>query len=109
MRLYFPLVYRPMIPTQDQVRHVAKLARLHLTDEEVNMYQGQLAGIFGYIEKLQEVDISSIKEAKHASRDQMMMRKDEVNMPDIPEQLLAVTQQEIIGGHIAIPAIMKKK
>lgn len=35
-----------MIPTQDQVRHVAKLARLHLTPEELEMYQGQLAGIF---------------------------------------------------------------
>lgn len=109
MRLYFPLVYRPMIPTQDQVKHVAKLARLHLTEEEVRMYQGQLAGIFGYIEKLQEVDISSVDSAKHASRDAMNMRKDEVNMPDDAEKLLAVTKQEIIGGHIAIPAIMKKK
>jgi len=98
-----------MIPTQDQVRHVAKLARLHLTDEEVQMYQDQLAGIFGYIEKLQEVDISSIESAKHASRDQMTLRKDEVNMPDDAEKLLAVTKQEITGGHIAIPSIMKKK
>ncbi len=98
-----------MIPTQDQVRHVAKLARLHLTDEEVQMYQDQLAGIFGYIEKLQEVDISSVESTKHASRDQMIMRKDEVSMPDDASSLLAVTHQEIIGGHIVIPAIMKKK
>jgi len=98
-----------MIPTQDQVRHVAKLARLHLSDEEVEMYQGQLAGIFGYIEKLQKVDISSVKEAKHASRNEMIMRKDEISMPDDAEKLLAVTHQEVIAGHIAIPAIMKKK
>lgn len=98
-----------MIPTQDQVRHVAKLARLHLTDEEVQMYQEQLSGIFGYIEKLQEVDISSVESAKHASRDQMILRKDEVHFTDDPEKLLAVTHQEITGGHIAIPAIMKKK
>ena len=98
-----------MIPTQDQVRHVAKLARLHLTDEEVVMYQGQLAGIFGYIEKLQEVDVSSIESTKHASRDQMAMRKDEINMTDKPEDLIAVTKQETISGYIAIPAIMKKK
>jgi len=39
----------------------------------------------------------------------MILRKDEVNMPDDAEKLLAVTHQEIIGGHIAIPAIMKKK
>lgn len=98
-----------MIPTQDQVRHVAKLARLHLTDEEVSMYQGQLAGIFDYIEKLQEVDVSSVQSAKHASRDQMILRKDEINMTDDPEKLLAVTKQEVISGYVAIPAIMRKK
>lgn len=98
-----------MIPTQDQVRHVAKLARLHLTPEELELYQGQLAGIFGLFDKLNEVDVSSVERPHHASREQMLMRKDEVNMTDDPEKLLAVTQQEVISGHIAIPAIMKKK
>lgn len=98
-----------MIPTKDQVRHVAKLARLHLSDEEVIMYQEQLAGIFGYIEKLQEVDISSVKEAKHASKNQMKMRKDEINIMNDPEKLIGVTKQEVIAGHIAIPAVIKKK
>ena len=98
-----------MIPTQDQVRHAAKLARLHLTDKEVATYQEQFTSIFGYMEKLQEIDVSSVESSKHASRDQMILRKDEISMPDRAEQLLAVTNQEIIGGHIAIPAIMKKK
>ena len=98
-----------MIPTQDQVRHVAKLARLHLTPEELALYQWQLAGIFGLFDKLNEIDVSSVESSKHASRDQIIMRKDEVNMSDDPKKLLAVTHQEIIGGHIAIPAIMKKK
>ena len=98
-----------MIPTQDQVRHVARLARLHLTDEEVDMYQSQLAGIFGLFEKLDEVDISRIDGTKHASRDYMIMRTDEIQMTELPETLINVTKQEIIGGHIAIPAIMRKK
>lgn len=68
-----------------------------------------MAGIFGLFDKLNEVDVSSIERPKHASRDQMIMRKDEVNMPDDAEKLLAVTHQEVIAGHIAIPAIMKKK
>jgi aspartyl-tRNA(Asn)/glutamyl-tRNA(Gln) amidotransferase subunit C len=98
-----------MIPTQDQVRHVAKLARLHLTPDEIEIYQGQLAGIFGLFDKLNEIDVSTVENAKHASRNAMNLRKDEVCMPDDAEKLLAVTHQEIIGGHIAIPAIMKKK
>lgn len=39
----------------------------------------------------------------------MILRKDEVNMTDDPVVLLGATKQEVIGGHIAIPAIMKKK
>ncbi len=98
-----------MIPTQDQVRHVAKLARLHLTPEEVVMFQEQLAGIFPLFDKLNEIDVSSVESPEHASRSQMILRKDEIHMPDDAEKLLAVTHQEVIGGHIAIPAIMKRK
>ena len=97
-----------MIPTQDQVRHVAKLARLHLSEEEVALYQSQLAGIFEYIDKLSEVDISSVTQAQHASRDTMILRADTVNMTDVPDQLIAVTEQEVIGNHVAITNIMKK-
>lgn len=97
-----------MIPTQDQVRHVAKLARLHLSDDEIALYQSQLSGIFGYIDKLSEVDISSVSSPKHASRDMMTLRSDVVSMPDAPEKLIAATEQDIIGNHIAITNIMKK-
>jgi aspartyl-tRNA(Asn)/glutamyl-tRNA(Gln) amidotransferase subunit C len=98
-----------MIPTQDQVRHVAKLARLHLSDEEVIMYQSQLSGIFGYIDKLSEIDISSVSAPQHASKNQMNLRPDSVVKRDEPERLIAVTEQEVIGNHIAITNIMKRK
>ncbi len=98
-----------MIPTQDQVRHVAKLARLHLSDDEITLYQSQLSGIFGYIDKLSEVDVSSVSEPQHASQNQMELRADTVMMTDDPEKLIAVTEQEVIGNHIAITNIMKRK
>jgi len=98
-----------MIPTQDQVRHVAKLARLHLSEEEVTMYQSQLSGIFGYIDKLSEIDVSSVTGPQHASKNQMELRTDTVTNSDDTEKLIAVTEQEIIGNHIAINNIMKRK
>ncbi|MFA6080211.1 MAG: Asp-tRNA(Asn)/Glu-tRNA(Gln) amidotransferase subunit GatC [Candidatus Gracilibacteria bacterium] len=98
-----------MIPTQDQVRHVAKLSRLHLTEEEVILYQSQLSDIFGYIDKLSEIDVSHISETKHASRYQMNLRPDVINMMDDPEKLIAVTEQEVIGNHVAITNIMKRR
>ncbi len=97
-----------MIPTQDQVRHVAKLARLHLSEDEVQMYQSQLSGIFGYIDKLSQIDVSSVSTPSHASRDMMHLRTDTINTDYNPQQLIACTEQEIIGDHIAITNIMKR-
>jgi len=98
-----------MIPTQDQVRHVAKLARLHLSEEEVMTYQSQLSGIFGYIDKLSGIDVSSVSSPEHASKHYMNLRTDTVERNDDPERLIAVTEQEVIGNHIAITNIMKRK
>lgn len=56
---------------------------------------------------LSEVDISGVTHAYHASRDQMVLRPDEVEIHDDPKKLLAATEQEVIGNHIAITNIMK--
>ena len=42
--------------TQDEVRHVAELAKLRLTDEEIQTYTEQLSAILEYAERIQEVD-----------------------------------------------------
>ena len=44
----------------DEVRHVAELAKLRLTEAEITEYAGQLSAILDYAERLQEVDTSSV-------------------------------------------------
>ena len=46
--------------THDEVRHVAELAKLRLTDDEVVEFAGQLSDILDYAERLQEVDTSHV-------------------------------------------------
>ena len=46
--------------THDEVRHVAELAKLRLSDEEVAEFAGQLSDILEYAERLQEVDTSHV-------------------------------------------------
>lgn len=43
------------------VRKIAKLARLEITDEEVEMYTPQMAGIVSYIEQLNELDTDGVE------------------------------------------------
>ncbi|MEM6331861.1 MAG: Asp-tRNA(Asn)/Glu-tRNA(Gln) amidotransferase subunit GatC [Planctomycetota bacterium] len=51
--------------TADDVRQVAKLARLELDDAEVEKYREQLGHILGYIGKLSEVDVSGVEPMAH--------------------------------------------
>ena len=46
--------------TADEVRHVAELAKLRLTEAEIEQYASQLSAILDYAERLQEVDTSSV-------------------------------------------------
>lgn len=48
------------------VRHVARLARLALSEEEITTFQGQLGRVLEHIEHLKKVDVSSVEPTAHA-------------------------------------------
>ncbi|MBI5370147.1 Asp-tRNA(Asn)/Glu-tRNA(Gln) amidotransferase subunit GatC [Candidatus Uhrbacteria bacterium] len=48
------------------ITHLAKLARLALTPEEIQSYQGQLGSILQYVDTLQELDTEQVPELQHA-------------------------------------------
>lgn len=50
---------------ESQVRHVAKLSRLDLTDNEVGRFSGELSAIVEYIEKLNQLDVEGIEPLAH--------------------------------------------
>jgi len=46
--------------SEEQVRHVAKLARIELTDDEVERFGAQMSKVLGYVEKLSEVNTDGV-------------------------------------------------
>ncbi|MDD5145891.1 MAG: Asp-tRNA(Asn)/Glu-tRNA(Gln) amidotransferase subunit GatC [Candidatus Pacebacteria bacterium] len=62
--------------SKEEVQHIAKLARINLTEEETGKFQEQLALILDYIEKLKEVDVSNVEPASHAVKVENVLRKD---------------------------------
>ncbi|MDI6891254.1 MAG: Asp-tRNA(Asn)/Glu-tRNA(Gln) amidotransferase subunit GatC [Thermodesulfovibrionales bacterium] len=56
-----------MISKQD-VQHIAKLARLGLTEREIKKFQKELSKILDYIEKLKEVDVCGIEPSLHSAQ-----------------------------------------
>jgi len=47
--------------TKEKVQHIAKLARLSLTDDELTRFTNELSGIINYVEQLQELDTKGVE------------------------------------------------
>ncbi len=72
---------------RETVQHVARLARIGITDEETAMLQQQLSVILENISILQEADVSGVSPTAHASRLSDVMRED-VARPSLPPEIL---------------------
>lgn len=75
--------------THEEVRNIAELAKLDLTDEEIERYAGQLSAILGYFQRLQELDTSHIAPTASVLPLQNVMRDDVPGAPLSPEQVIA--------------------
>jgi len=71
--------------TKDEVIHVAKLARLKFTDEELEMYSHQLDNIIKYVDKLNELNTDDVEPTAHIVPISNVFREDEV-MPSMDRE-----------------------
>lgn len=62
--------------TRDEIVHVAKLARLELTEEEIEKYGEQLSGVLSYIDQLREVDTVNVEPTAQVTGLQNAWRED---------------------------------
>ena len=70
---------------REQVLHVARLARLRLTDEEVERMSGELSHILEHVERLNEVDLDDVPPTSHVVDVQNVLRADEPR-PSLPRE-----------------------
>jgi len=64
--------------TRDTVKHIAKLARLSLSEKEEELYTEQLGNILQYFEELKAIDTTNVEPMSHALQVVNIMREDEV-------------------------------
>jgi aspartyl-tRNA(Asn)/glutamyl-tRNA(Gln) amidotransferase subunit C len=75
--------------SQEQVQHIADLARLALSEEEQALYQEQLSAILEYFERLQELDTEAIPPTATVLPLRNVMRADEPRLPFSRDDILA--------------------
>ncbi|OPA74343.1 asparaginyl/glutamyl-tRNA amidotransferase subunit C [Paenibacillus selenitireducens] len=88
------------------VEHVAKLARLSLTDEEKEQFTGQLNAILKYAEKLNELDTDNVQPTTHVLQIHNVMREDE-NRPSLPIEKVLRNAPDEEDDQIRVPAVLE--
>ena len=87
------------------VRYVANLARINLSDEEVTRFSTQLGDIMGYIEKLGEVDVQGIEPSAHPITTSNRVRKDEP-IPSLPAEGFLQNTPDQANGQLRVPKVV---
>ncbi len=92
-----------MITSKD-VEHVAKLARLALTEDEKRLYTEQLSRIIDYFARLDQVDTKGVEPMSHALPVMNVLREDVVETPPGQEAMLA-SAPDREGAFFRVPRI----
>ena len=74
------------------IKHIAKLAKLKLNNEELKKYNGQLSDVLSYIDQLKEVETKNIEPTAQVSGLENIWREDEVVNWDEKERLAALNE-----------------
>jgi aspartyl/glutamyl-tRNA(Asn/Gln) amidotransferase C subunit len=92
--------------TLDEVRHVAKLARLDLDEAEILALQGELNALLGHFEDIQGIDVSGIVPQSHAVALQNVWADDIPTSP-LPRESALRNAQTSKAGLFVVPAILE--
>ena len=91
--------------THIDVSYVANLARIQLTDEEAELFQGQLDQVLEYVEQLNEPDVSAVEPTAHAMPLVNVLREDTLR-ESLDHDAVLANAPASRNEHISVPKIM---
>jgi aspartyl-tRNA(Asn)/glutamyl-tRNA(Gln) amidotransferase subunit C len=94
-----------MISRQD-VQHVARLARLHLTDDELERMREQLDAILAYVDKLRQLDVEGVEPTSHAVPLVDVMRDDAL-APCLTQDEALANAPDRVDAFFRVPRIIE--
>ncbi len=92
--------------TADEVRHIAKLAKIKLTDAEVKKFTGQLGNILDFFAQLQEANTENVEETSQVTGLENVTRPDEIEITENIDDYLDEVPHEVEDHSVKIPKIM---
>jgi len=95
-----------MSVSPEQVRHIAKLARIAMSDEELERLAPELNAIIGWVEQLGEVNTDGVEPLTAVIEQKLRLREDSVTDGDIRDDVLA-NAPEAQHGFFAVPKVIE--
>ena len=95
-----------MSVSTEQVRHIAKLARIAMSDEEIERLAPELNNILGWVEQLAEVNTDGVEPLATVIDQKLRLRDDVVTDGNIRDEVLA-NAPEAQHGFFAVPKVIE--
>jgi len=92
--------------SKEDVLKVAHLARINLSEEELRLFPGQLEAILDFIDKLKQLDVSSVKPTSHVLGIKNILRADTPKESLKKEDVLK-NAPESAKGHFKVPKVIE--
>lgn len=95
---------------KDQVKHIAKLARLGISESEVKKFQKELSLILDFVSVLQKVDVAKTKPMAQATESLNVFRKDEISSSQKNKQFRRQFLKNLPDkkqGYLKVPSVLE--
>ncbi len=92
--------------TTDDVRHLAQLSNLQISDEETENLRGDLENILGYIEQLSELDTTGVEPTYQVTALENVWRDDEVEDSGVTREKLLNLAPEQADNSVKVPKVL---
>ncbi|MCX8103799.1 MAG: Asp-tRNA(Asn)/Glu-tRNA(Gln) amidotransferase subunit GatC [Candidatus Bipolaricaulota bacterium] len=93
--------------TRDEVLHIAKLAKLKLTDDEIALFQEQLGRILEYFKQIEKLDTEHVPPMQHVLDVHTVLRADEPRPSVSAEEALKNAPQRR-DNYFVVPKVVEK-
>lgn len=94
--------------TREEVLHIARLARIQLTEEEVELYREQLGRLLDYFKKLEELDTSGVEPTSHVLEVENVLRSDEPR-PSVSQEEALRNAPAKRDGYFEVPQAIERE
>ena len=88
------------------VKTISRLAKLNLTDKQIEKYTKDLSSVVGYMEEIKNLDVKKITETSRVNDEDNILRNDEIK-PSLSQKEALKNCKNTHNGYFLVPAIFK--